>query len=106
MVWLRDPPGQQPAGSLTETAITVENVPGEWDLWTGTVNRSPIVNYVRAEGEDTLEIEFDVMDFLRDARNRGLDLPGSQILSVAVGFEIWNGPVSNLETVDFYVHVN
>jgi hypothetical protein len=25
------------------------------------------------------------------------------VLSVAVGFEIWSGPVADLESVDFYV---
>jgi hypothetical protein len=32
-------------------------------------------------------------------------VPGSHVLSVAVGFEIWNGPIQNLESVDFYVNV-
>jgi hypothetical protein len=34
---------------------------------------------------------------------RGLQVPGTHILSVAVGFEIWNGPVTNLQSIDFYV---
>jgi len=38
-----------------------------------------------------------------DAETRGLTVPGSHVLSVAVGFEIWNGPITNLESVDFYV---
>ena len=62
-----------------------------------------VVAAVRAEGGDTLAMEFDVLDFVRDAKARQLNLPGSQLLSVAVGFEIWNGPVNNLETVDFFV---
>lgn len=105
MVWLREPPGQQPAGMRVEQGITVEGVPGVWDLWTGTVNRAPIINWVRAEGDDSLELEFDVLDFIQDARQRQLEVPGSHILSVAVGFEIWNGPVANLESTDFYVDV-
>jgi len=105
MVWLREPPGQQPAGSPTEMGVTVEGVPGVWDIWTGMVNRSPIINWVRAEGDDSLELEFDVLDFIRDAQQRGLTVPGTHILSVAVGFEIWNGPITNLESTDFYVEV-
>lgn len=103
MVWLRDPPGQQPAGSPRLHQQTVKNVPGTWNIWTGTVNDAPIINYVRAERDDTFEVEFDLLDFFRDAKERELDIPGTHILSVAVGFEIWNGPVTNLRSVDFYV---
>ena len=46
------------------------------------------------------------MDFLRDAEARGLSYPGTHINAVAVGFEIWEGPITNLETLDFYVEVN
>jgi hypothetical protein len=108
MVWLRDPPGEQPAGSrnTAHQGVTVANVPGVWDLWTGTVNNRPIINWVRQEGMDSSEIEFDVMDFIRDAQMRGLTITGTQVNAVAVGFEIWQGPVTNLESVDFYVDVN
>jgi len=103
MVWYRDPPGQQPAGKLTTSGVTVTNVPGTWDIWTGSVNGKPIINYVRPEGQDSHELEFDILDFVRDAPTRNLTIPGTTVLSVAVGFEIWNGPVTNLETLDFYV---
>lgn len=107
MVWLRDPPNFQPAGQpMAEfQGVTVDGLPGVWDIWQGMVNNSPIINWVRAEGDDSYEIEFDVMDVIRDAEMRGLDVPGTDVLSVAVGFEIWEGPIDNLETVDFYVDV-
>lgn len=107
MVWLRDPPSFQPAGSknANHLGVTVANVPGVWDIWDGTVNNLPIINWVRAEGSDSHEIEFDVMDFVRDAEARGFTIPGNQINAVAVGFEIWRGPISGLESVDFYVNV-
>lgn len=105
MVWLREPPGQQPAGMPESEGISVANVPGVWDVWAGTVGGKPCISYVRAEGQDTLELEFDVMDFVRDVPTRNITLPGSHILSVAVGFEIWNGPVTNLVSEDFYVDV-
>lgn len=107
MVWLRDPPGQQPAGQPdpAHQGITVDNVPGTWDVWKGTVNRAPIINWVKPEGQDLEELEFDVMDFVRDAPKRGFDVPGTHILSVAVGFELWEGPVNNLVSEDFYVDV-
>lgn len=106
MVWLRDPPGQQPAGAGALQEASVANVPGTWTIWTGNVNNRPIVNYVKPEGQDLGELEFDVLDFYNDAKSRGYNLPGSEILSVAIGYEIWNGPVTNLQTEDFYVDVN
>ena len=107
MVWLRDPPGEQPAGSpnAMHQGVTVANVPGVWDIWNGTVNNRPIINWVRHEGMDSPEIEFDVMDFIRDAQTRGLTITGNKVNAVAVGFEIWSGPITNLESTDFYVDV-
>jgi hypothetical protein len=107
MVWLRDPPGEQPAGSpdAMHQAVTVANVPGVWDIWSGSVNSRPIINWVRREGTDSPEIEFDVMDFIRDAQMRGLTITGTRVNAVAVGFEIWSGPVTDLESTDFYVDV-
>jgi glycosyl hydrolase family 12 len=106
MVWYREPPGQQPAGRLITPGVSVQNVPGTWNIWQGEVLGDPIINWVRAEGQDTESMEFDIMDFVRDARTRGLTVPGSHVLSVAVGFEIWNGPINNLQSLDFYVNVD
>jgi hypothetical protein len=104
MVWLRDPPNAQPAGR-NMGSVTVANVPGSWVLWTGTVNGLPIVNYARPENADILEVEFDVLHFIADAKMRALNLPGTHVNAVAIGFEIWSGPVTKLESKDFYVHV-
>lgn len=106
MVWLRDPPGQQPAGAGVLTGATVDGLPGQWRIIAGTVNGRPIVNYVKEEGQDLSELEFDVMTVYNDAKKRNLNLPGDKLLAVAIGYEIWNGPVTNLVTEDFYVDVN
>jgi glycosyl hydrolase family 12 len=109
MVWLRDPPSYQPAGSANAMyqGVTVANVEGTWDIWNGTVNNLPIVNWVRHQGSDSHQIEFDVLDFVRDAEMRGLSIPGStHVRAVAVGFEIWQGPIMGLKSDDFYVKVN
>jgi len=108
MVWLRDPPGQQPAGSTKANGLTVPGVQGTWNLWAGTVNGKPCISYVRPEGQDMPEFEFDVLNFIKDAKGRsaqGVMLVGEQVQSVAIGFEIWNGPVTNLVSQDFYVDV-
>jgi hypothetical protein len=103
MVWYREPVGQQPAGALMTSNITVANVPGNWNIWTGQVGGRPIINYVRAEHQDTPSMEFDILDFVGDVKSRGMTLPGTHVLSVAVGFEIWKGPIQNLQSLDFYV---
>ena len=105
MVWLRDPPGQQPAGAAATAGATVTGLPGSWTIVKGSVNGLPIVNYVQPEGKDLGELEFNVLDVYNDAIKRGYSLPGSQIMAVAIGYEIWNGPVTNLVTEDFYVDV-
>ncbi len=106
MVWLRDPPGQQPAGSKREEGFTIPGIPGVWDIWAGTVFNRPIINYVAPEGTKINEMSFDVMTFINDAIAKGYTIPGSEIMSVAIGFEIWQGPVSNLKLDDFCVTVN
>ena len=108
MVWLRDPPGRQPAGNSVINNVTVAGVPGTWNIRYGTVNSRPIVNYVRAEGQDACEFEFDVMDFINDAQARaattaGLTLPGDTVRAVAAGFEFWTGPFTTVTSQDFYV---
>jgi len=105
MVWLHDPATEGPAGSLQTEGVTVANVPGVWNIVAGTVNGLPIVNYVRAEGDDATAIAFDIMGFVRDAEERNLNFPGNDILSVAIGFEIWQGPVTSLKLDDFCVDV-
>jgi hypothetical protein len=106
MVWLRDPQGQQPAGAAALAGATIPGLPGNWTVWKGSVNNHDIVNYVAPEGSDVHELEFDVLDVYNDAIGRGYALPGQQILAVAIGYEVWNGPVANIETEDFYVDVN
>ena len=108
MVWLRDPPGRQPAGNAVINNITVANVPGTWSIRYGSVNSRPIVNYMRLEGQDACEFEFNVMDFINDAQMRaattpGLTLPGDTVRAVAVGFEFWTGPFADVRSEDFYV---
>ena len=63
------------------------------------------ISYAREGGQDSPALEIDVMDFVRDARARQIQLPGITVLGVAVGFEIWSGPIDKLETNDFYVRV-
>ncbi len=105
MVWLRDPPARQPAGNTVIANVTVANEPGTWNIRYGTVNNAPIVNYVRTEGQDACQFEFNVMDFIADAQMRNLSLPGDTVRAIAVGFEFWTGPFANVKSEDFYVNL-
>ncbi|HET7540265.1 MAG TPA: hypothetical protein VFK05_10360 [Polyangiaceae bacterium] len=104
MIWLRDPSGAQPSGSAKFRQVEVHNAPGTWNIWVGEQFSLPCISYVRQEGIDSPALEVDVMDFIRDATARQINLPGSTVLSVAVGFEIWS-PLTNLRSEDFYVQV-
>jgi hypothetical protein len=105
MVWFKKPTGENPAGSKTSDFAEVAGVEGVWDIYTGSVNGLPIVNYVRPTGQESASLAFDMMDFIGDAKTRNLNFPGAEVLSVAVGFEIWEGPVSGLSIDDFCVDV-
>lgn len=105
MVWFRDPAGAQPAGNKTKAGLTVGSTPGTWDVWAGSVNGRPIVNYVRPESAPTYELSFDMKEFLDHAQANQITLPGTSIISVAVGTEIWSGPVTGLKIEDFCVDV-
>lgn len=106
MVWYRRPGGQQPAGSVQEQGVTVPNVPGKWNIWTGSVNGKPIISYIRDVNDDVVEMAFDMMDFFDDATSRDYSLPGTEVRGVAIGIGIWNGPVSGLAVEDFCLEVN
>lgn len=104
MVWLRQPGAQVPRGELITSGETnVRGLPGSWDLWSGEVRGLPITNYVKPVGQDTSEVEFDLLELIEDARARGLMVPGDSVMSIAAGFSIWNGPVRDLSCDDFYV---
>jgi len=105
MVWLRDPPTARPAGGKRETAVQVPGVPNTWEIWAGEVNGRPIINYVRTEGQVTNELAFDMMAFINHAVGLGYVIPGTEVMSVAIGFEIWEGPIAGLAIDDFCVGV-
>jgi hypothetical protein len=102
MVWLFDSPSKQPIGSLVGNA-TINGA--QWNVWKGSVSSIPCVSYTRpTEGVGLYEYEFDAMLFVKNAQQLQA-VPGNQVAAVAVGFEIWSGPITNLTTQDFYVEV-
>jgi len=102
MLWLHDPASDQPVGSATASNVMVGSDPARWTVWTGTHQGMRIVSYVRPPGEDSMSYSFDVLEYVRHAQ-QNYALPGDTIMSVAGGFEIWNGPVTGLKIEDFCV---
>ncbi len=106
MVWFKDPGGAQPAGGKTQAGVTVDGVPGTWDIWEGSVNGHPIVSYVRPENSPSQELFYDMKDFFDHAASNGINLNGTHILGIAVGTEVWSGPpVQGLFFEDFCVDI-
>lgn len=92
MVWLYDPPQNQPIGSpLPEQA----NIAGRnWQVWVGQRGGSrananaPVVSYVATQ--TLMEMQFDLLDFIKDATKHGIQ-PSWYLTDVFAGFEIWDG---------------
>ncbi len=101
MVSLRRAVGYQPVGTKVTSSVSIGGA--TWEVWSGTNGTSvPIVTYVSTV--ERTEFEFNVLDFRSHAAGT-YSLPGTRILAVAVGFEVWSGPVTNLMSKDFYVTV-
>ncbi len=94
MVWLFQPTGFQPRGaSISGQAQSISGVSGSWRVWSDGQNGSqpPCVSYVAATNIDSLD--FDLNDFIKDARNRGYISSSQQLALIFGGTEIWNGAV-------------
>jgi len=115
MVWLRDPSGKQPIGSVMATNVMVAGMP--WNVWVGPRgqgpagnNNAPVVSFVNpAEDNDSRAQSFkdvDLKAFFTAAASYGI--PSSMYLTdVFGGFEIWSGGSGgNLGVDEFKAVVN
>ena len=103
MVWYHKPFDAQPVGSIAESNVTVAGVPGQWNVWIGNNNGTPIVSYTATQAISSMD--FDLMDFIRHAVARGDTVQNSHYLTnIFAGFEIWRGGL-NLETTKFCAEV-
>jgi hypothetical protein len=106
MVWLHDPEQAEPiGGDPMFEGVTVEGVPGTWDVWIGPNGTRPCISYVRTER--TLSMSFDLNHFIKDAvLNRPDTIQNDWYLTnIFTGFEIWSGSVG-LESTAFCAIVN
>ena len=91
MVWLFMPQGKQPRGVIKANASIVKGVKGGWDVWYDpSTNNMPCVSYVSIT--ELASLEFDLNNFIQDAKQSGYGITDSQYLSIVfAGFEIWQG---------------
>lgn len=100
MVWLHDPSGKQPIGSMMGST-TIQNE--SWNIWVGPRGdgpaeggnpNAPVVSFVNpSEDDDSRASSFvnrNLMDFIRAAEQYGIS-SSMYITDVFGGFEIWNG---------------
>jgi hypothetical protein len=115
MIWLRDPGGKQPIGSVQASNVMVAGMP--WNVWVGPrgdgpagPNNAPVVSFVNpTEDNDSRAQSFkdvDLKAFFTAAASYGI--PSTMYLTdVFGGFEIWSGGSGgNLGVDEFKAVVN
>jgi hypothetical protein len=115
MVWLRDPGGKQPIGSVQASNVMVAGQP--WNVWVGPrgdgpagPNNSPVVSFVNpSEDNDSRAQSFkdvDLKAFFTAAASYGIG-SNMYLTDVFAGFEIWSGGSGgNLGVDEFKAVVN
>jgi len=99
MIWLRDPSGKQPIGSVVASNVMVAGQP--WNVWVGPrgdgpagYNNAPVVSFVNpAEDNDSRAQSFkdvDLKAFFTAAASHGIGA-NMYLTDVFGGFEIWSG---------------
>jgi hypothetical protein len=91
-VWYFASPDQRPPGSITEAAVSIAGVAGQWDVWQGTCNDHPCIEYLRTQ--PITSFQGDLSPFFADAVKRSGALQSSWLLTgLFCGFEIHAGGV-------------
>lgn len=100
MIWLNRQGPIQPIGSVVGTA----NLAGRsWEVWRGSNGSNNVISYVAQS--TTSSLNFSVMDFINDTRNRGAITNSWYLTSIQAGFEPWQGGVG-LAVTSFSANVN
>lgn len=101
MVWLHDPAGGQPIGSVVAT-VTINGM--QWDVWRGPRGsaalsgdadliadaNAPVISYVAKSSSNTFD--GDLKAFLVDAQEHSDQVTEALLVTdVFFGFEIWSG---------------
>ncbi|MET8045298.1 cellulose binding domain-containing protein [Micromonospora sp. NPDC005215] len=100
MIWLNRQGQIQPIGSVVGTT----NLAGRtWEVWRGSNGSNNVISYVAPSAISSLN--FSVLDFINDVRNRGAINNSWYLTSIQAGFEPWQGGVG-LAVTSFSANVN
>jgi cellulase/cellobiase CelA1 len=100
MIWLNRQGSIQPIGSVVGTT----NLAGRtWEVWRGSNGSNNVISYVAQSA--TSSLNFSVLDFINDTRNRGAITNSWYLTSIQAGFEPWQGGVG-LAVTSFSANVN
>jgi cellulase/cellobiase CelA1 len=88
MIWLNRQGNIQPIGSPVGTATVAGRT---WEVWRGNNGGNNVISYLAPSAIPSLN--FDVLDFINDTRNRGAITNSWYLTSIQAGFEPWQGGV-------------
>jgi cellulose 1,4-beta-cellobiosidase len=88
MIWLAYTGEIRPVGSLQERAVLINDA--MWDVWTGWNGQNSVITYVRATSIDSVR-NFNLKAFIADGASKGFIQNNWYLISIAAGFEIWQG---------------
>ncbi|MFG1868694.1 GH12 family glycosyl hydrolase domain-containing protein [Micromonospora arborensis] len=100
MIWLNRQGPIQPIGSVVGTATLAGRT---WEVWRGSNGSNNVISYVAPSAISSLN--FSLLDFINDVRNRGAITNSWYLTSVQAGFEPWQGGVG-LAVTSFSANVN
>ncbi|MBM0233377.1 cellulose binding domain-containing protein [Micromonospora sp. STR1_7] len=100
MIWLNRQGPIQPIGSVVGTATLAGRT---WEVWRGSNGSNNVISYVAPSAISSLN--FSVLDFINDVRNRGAITNSWYLTSIQAGFEPWQGGVG-LAVTSFSAAVN
>ncbi|WBB82192.1 cellulose binding domain-containing protein [Micromonospora sp. WMMD882] len=100
MIWLNRQGSIQPIGSRVGSTNLVGRT---WEVWQGSNGSNNVISYVAPSAISSLN--FSVLDFINDTRNRGAITNSWYLTSIQAGFEPWSGGVG-LAVNSFSANVN
>ncbi|MCO1597974.1 cellulose binding domain-containing protein [Micromonospora sp. RHAY321] len=100
MIWLNRQGSIQPIGSVVGTTTLAGRT---WEVWRGSNGSNNVISYVAPSAITSLN--FSVLDFINDVRNRGAITNSWYLTSIQAGFEPWQGG-AGLAVTSFSATVN
>ncbi|CAM5338226.1 Endoglucanase S [Streptomyces alboniger] len=101
MIWFHRTGAVQPVGSPVGTATVAGRT---WQVWTGNNGGNDVLSFVAPT--TITGWSFDVMDFVRQAVDRGMARNNWYLTSVQAGFEPWrNGTGLSVKSFSSSVHL-